>query len=136
MINKVELIGNLGADASWDGNIKRPVKLRLATNERYTDSDGKTQFRTTWHNVSVWGSEKLRKYVSEAYKKGDLVRVEGSIKYNIVEDKTYVDISCFDIKNLSGLKKTSDSGEISKPANRESSKTKSNDEEEGYDLPF
>jgi single-strand DNA-binding protein len=80
-VNKVILIGNLGADpevrAANDG--RKIVNLRIATTERWTAKDGQKKEATSWHAVSVF-AEPLAK-VAEAYlRKGSKVYVEGSLR--------------------------------------------------------
>ncbi len=53
MINKITLIGNIGADAeeviTQAGS--KYTKFTVATNERYTDPQGQWQTSTEWHTV-------------------------------------------------------------------------------------
>ena len=53
MVNKVTLIGNLGADPEVRRleNGVAVAKLRLATNENYRDKNGEWQTQTEWHSV-------------------------------------------------------------------------------------
>lgn len=76
-INKVTLLGNLGADPelrSMPGGTC-VLKLRVATNESWLDKDKKKQERTEWHRVAVFGkrAEGLATFV----KKGMKVLIEG-----------------------------------------------------------
>lgn len=77
-INKVMLLGNLGADPElrWH-NQKAKLKLRLATNERWRDKDDKPQEKTSWHNVSIWGNR--AEALERILKKGERIFVEGKI---------------------------------------------------------
>ena len=55
--NRVQLIGNLGADPeikSFENN-KLVANLSIATSESYTNSDGDKIDNTQWHNVVAWG---------------------------------------------------------------------------------
>lgn len=79
-LNKVMIIGNLGADPEirhmQDG---RPVaNLNIATNERWKDRDGNNQERTEWHRLVVFGG--LADVVSKYMKKGDTAYFEGRIQ--------------------------------------------------------
>src|SRR3954471_7874101 len=58
-VNKVILIGNLGADPELKYTpSNRPVcNLSLATNEVFKDKTGARQERTEWHRVTVWGDQ-------------------------------------------------------------------------------
>jgi single-strand DNA-binding protein len=87
MINKVILVGNVGADPDYralDGG-NRVVRLRLATTEKYTDKDGKKQEQTEWHNIEAW--QNLADIIDKWVKKGDKLYVEGSIRTRSFKDK-------------------------------------------------
>lgn len=81
MINKVTLIGHLGADPEvrrLEGGVA-VGRFSLATNETYKDKDGNFQTTTEWHNVVVWREAAER--AERMLKKGMLVYVEGKITY-------------------------------------------------------
>lgn len=81
MINKVTLIGHLGADPEIR-HLENGVavgRFSLATNESYKDKDGNWQKTTEWHNVVVW--RELAERAEKMLKKGNLVYVEGKISY-------------------------------------------------------
>jgi len=86
-INKVILIGNLGADpeVKYTPSGAAVCELRLATNESWTDKGGERQDRTEWHKVVVWGktAENCGKYLA----KGRPVYVEGKLRTESWEDK-------------------------------------------------
>jgi len=87
MLNKVTLIGYLGDDVELhDGNNQR-AHASLATSELW-NADGKTQERTEWHYLTLWGKAAGN---FAQLKKGDLVYVEGKIRYREweKEGKTY-----------------------------------------------
>jgi single-strand DNA-binding protein len=79
-MNKVLLLGNLGADPELrrTPNGIAILKLRLATNESWTDKDQKQQERVEWHSVTVWGprAEALARILT----KGAGVLVEGGLR--------------------------------------------------------
>src|SRR6187551_2516221 len=81
-VNKVILVGNLGADPevrqTQDG---RPiVNLRLATSESWKDkSTGERKERTEWHRVVIF-NENLAKVAEQYLKKGSKVYVEGQLQ--------------------------------------------------------
>lgn len=79
-INKVILIGNLGADPElkYTAGGTPMCKFRLATTEVYKDRDGNQQERTEWHNVVTWA--KLAEICGQYLSKGKQVYVEGSIR--------------------------------------------------------
>ena len=86
-LNKVMLIGNLGADPelSYTQSSQAVLKLRLATNESYVNKAGERQERTEWHRVVVWGkrAEALSKFLS----KGRQLYIEGRLQTRSWEDK-------------------------------------------------
>ncbi|MCB9530347.1 MAG: single-stranded DNA-binding protein [Myxococcales bacterium] len=86
-VNKVILIGNLGADPELRTTAggQAVCELRLATNERWTDKSGATQERTEWHRVVVWGrsAENAAKYLA----KGRSAYVEGRLQTREWTDK-------------------------------------------------
>jgi single-strand DNA-binding protein len=85
--NRVQLIGHLGNDPeikSFESN-KKVAKISLATNDEYTDKEGKKVKQTQWHQLVVWG--KLAD-VSEKYvKKGMEIAIEGKLTYRTWDDK-------------------------------------------------
>ena len=84
-VNKVILIGHLGADPELRDGRGQPVcNLRIATSESWTDKDGSKQERTEWHRVTVWG--KQAEFCGQYLSKGRQVYIEGRI-----ESKEYTD---------------------------------------------
>ena len=81
MINKVTLIGNLGADPEVRHleNGVMVARFPVATNETYKDKDGNFQQITEWHNVVAW--RELGERAEKNLKKGMLVYIEGKISY-------------------------------------------------------
>ncbi len=80
MINEAIIIGNLGKDAEvkFTASGMAVANLSVATNERWSDKDGKPQERTEWHRVVVWG--KLAELAGKLYKKGKQVFVKGRLQ--------------------------------------------------------
>ena len=68
-LNKVLLLGNLGADPELrvTPGGQAVLKLRLATTETYLDRNNTRQERTEWHSVTVWGKrgEALAKFLKK-----------------------------------------------------------------------
>jgi single-strand DNA-binding protein len=84
-LNKVMLLGNLGADPELkvtQGG-QSVLKLRLATTETYLDRNQTRQERTEWHSVTLWGKrgEALAKFLT----KGERIFVEGSLRTSSYE---------------------------------------------------
>jgi len=88
-VNKVILIGNLGADPeirrTQDG---RPIaNLRVATSETWRDkATGERREKTEWHRVVIF-NEKLCQIVEQYLKKGSKVYLEGSLQTRKWQDK-------------------------------------------------
>lgn len=84
-LNKVLLMGNLGADPELrvtPGG--QPVlKLRLATTESYLDRNNARQERTEWHQITVWG--KRGEALSRILHKGSSIFVEGGLRTSSYE---------------------------------------------------
>jgi single-strand DNA-binding protein len=80
-INKVILVGNLGADPEtrYTAGGAAITNLRLATSESWRDKQsGEMQDRTEWHRVVLFG--KLAEIAGEYLKKGRQVYIEGSLR--------------------------------------------------------
>ncbi len=158
-LNKVMLIGNLGADPevrTTPGG-SRVATFSLATSRQWNSESGQKQEKTEWHRIVVWNNRGsgLADVVEKYLKKGDRVYVEGRIEYRSYEDKKdgqtkYVtEINVRDMVMLSGR---SDGGEgggrraaAPAPAAREGKKDDSEEsfsdypealDEEDDDLPF
>lgn len=86
-INKVILIGNLGADPElkYTAAGTAVCKFRIATSETFKDRDGNQQERTEWHRITAWG--KLAEICGQYLSKGRQVYVEGSLRTNMWEDQ-------------------------------------------------
>ena len=88
-VNKVILIGNLGADPevrrTQDG---RPiVNLRVATSDTWRDKNtGERREKTEWHRVVIF-SEGLAKIAEQYLKKGSKVYLEGALQTRKWQDK-------------------------------------------------
>ncbi len=89
-VNKVILVGNLGADPeirrTQDG---RPiVNLRIATSESWRDrNSGERRERTEWHRVVVF-NEGLAKVAEQFLRKGSKVYIEGQIQTRKWQDQS------------------------------------------------
>lgn len=79
-LNKVQLIGNLGADpevrTTQDG--RSMATLRMATSDSWKDAQGQVQERTEWHRVVIFG--KLAEIVQQYLHKGSKVYIEGQLQ--------------------------------------------------------
>ena len=92
-LNKVMIIGNLGADPEvrtfQNGN--KVCNLRIATSDNWRDKNtGERREKTEWHSVSVF-SEGLVKVCEQYLKKGSKVFVEGSLQTRKWQDQSGAD---------------------------------------------
>jgi len=89
-VNKVILVGNLGADPeirrTQDG---RPIaNLRLATSESWKDkSTGERREKTEWHRVVIF-NENLCRIAEQYLKKGSKVYIEGALQTRKWQDQS------------------------------------------------
>src|ERR1043165_2960809 len=86
-VNKVILIGNLGADPEmrFTPSGQAVANFRIATTENWTDKNGQKQERTEWHRIVVWG--KLAELCGEYLNKGRQCYVEGRLQTREWTDK-------------------------------------------------
>lgn len=86
-LNKVMLIGNLGADPElrMTSNGQAILKMRIACSESYLDRNKVRQERTEWMSVVIWGkrAEGLAKILS----KGSRLYVEGGLRTSSYDDR-------------------------------------------------
>lgn len=87
-INKVILIGNLGADPETRAmpSGMTVANIRVATSENWKDKQsGENKERTEWHSVALFG--RLGEIAGEYLKKGSKVYIEGSLRTRKWQDK-------------------------------------------------
>jgi single-strand DNA-binding protein len=87
-VNKVILVGNLGADPETRAmpSGASVANLRIATSESWRDkTSGEQQERTEWHRVALFG--RLAEIASEYLRKGSQVYIEGSLRTRKWQDK-------------------------------------------------
>ena len=92
-VNKVILIGNLGADPEVRTfqNGGKVCNLRIATSETWKDRDsGERRERTEWHNVVI-RSEPLIRVAEQYLRKGSKVYVEGQLETRKWQDQSGAD---------------------------------------------
>lgn len=88
-VNKVIIVGNLGADPEtrYMPNGGATTSLRVATSESWKDKQtGQPQERTEWHRVVMFG--RLAEIAGEYLKKGSKVYLEGSIRTRKWQDQS------------------------------------------------
>ena len=91
-VNKVILVGNLGADPEArslpsGGEV---VNLRVATSENWKDRDGNRQERTEWHRVVIF-NENLGRVAKSYLRKGSKVYLEGQLQTRKWQDQSGAD---------------------------------------------
>lgn len=142
-INKVILVGNLGADPevrTLESGAK-VARIRIATSESYTNKEGNKVETTEWHNVTLWRqqAELAEKYLS----KGRQVYVEGKLqtrswKDSEGNDRYATDIVAREIQFLGGRQEGSSpqpaSSSAPSPATAQPADTSTGAESD--DLPF
>lgn len=87
-INKVILVGNLGADPDvrYMPNGKAVTNIRIATSEQWKDREtGDQKEKTEWHTVVLF--DKLGEIAGEYLRKGSQVYIEGSLRTRKWQDK-------------------------------------------------
>jgi len=92
-VNKVILVGNLGADPEVRTfqNGGRVVNLRIATSETWRDKNsGERQERTQWHQVAIF-NEPVGKIAEQYLRKGSKVYLEGQLETRKWQDQSGAD---------------------------------------------
>src|SRR5687767_6776885 len=87
-INKVILVGNLGADPDtrYMPSGKAVTNIRIATSESWKDKQtGDQQERTEWHSIVLY--DKLGEIAAEYLRKGSQVFIEGALRTRKWQDK-------------------------------------------------
>ena len=119
MLNKIQLIGRVGADPelrfTTDGTAV--AQFNLATTKSWK-KNGEKQEKTTWHKIIAW--RKLAEIIGQYVKKGSLLYVEGELEIREFEDKQGVkrkthEVIINDMKMLGG-KGEGGSSSSSRPA--------------------
>ena len=88
MINKVILIGNLGADPEikFTQNGAPVATFTVATTEKWKDKDGQVQEQTEWHRIVAW--QRLAEICGEYLAKGSRVYIEGKLQTRKWKDQS------------------------------------------------
>ena len=140
-VNKVILIGNLGADPElrYTPSGAAVATLSVATNEVWKDNDGNQQQRTEWHRVILW--RKLAEVAGQYLSKGSQVYIEGRLQTRSWEDKDGVKRYTTEIigNNMQMLGKKEANGPVpDAPLPEAPGEPLNNNDttDEGDDLPF
>ena len=88
MINKVILIGNLGADPEmrYTTSGTAVATLRMATSRRWKDKEGNPQEETEWHRIVVWAQS--AEFCGNYLSKGSKIYVEGRLQTRKWQDQS------------------------------------------------
>jgi single-strand DNA-binding protein len=92
-VNKVILVGNLGADPESRSfqNGGKVVNLRIATSDRWKDKNsGEQKEATEWHSVAIF-NEGLANVAERYLRKGSKVYIEGALKTRKWQDQSGAD---------------------------------------------
>lgn len=142
-VNKVVLIGNLGADPEvrFTPSGVQVVSLTLATSESWNDKNGERQERTEWHRLVLW--RKLAEIADQFLKKGSKIYVEGKLQTRSWDDqkgqKRYVtEVVVNNIEMLDGASSTSSAevGDAGEKVENASAMVEVGTPALGDDLPF
>ena len=123
MVNKIFLIGNVGADPEvrYTQSGTAVANYSLATSERWKDKDtGEKRESTEWHRIVAWG--RLGEICGEYLSKGGKVYIEGKLQTRPWEDKEGVkryttEIVARDVQMLGGGERPQTSGAGQYPGN-------------------
>lgn len=131
-LNRVLLIGNLGADPelSYTPSGTAKATMRLATHEHWTDKEGNKKERTEWHRIIAWG--RLAEICGEYLTKGRQIFIEGRLNTRSWEDNDDVkrwitEIVATNMQMLGNGKDKAESQEVDEPTDTP---------EPADDLPF
>ena len=142
-VNKVILIGNLGADPEvrYTPDGVPVANFNLATSENWTDRNGERQERTEWHRIVMW--RKLAEIAGQYLKKGSKIYVEGKLQTRSWDDQqsgqkrymTEVVVNDMQMLDSRGDSAGSGGGQVSNAGPISAPETAPPDEQED-DLPF
>ncbi|HRP01950.1 MAG TPA: single-stranded DNA-binding protein [Candidatus Kapabacteria bacterium] len=142
-LNRIELIGNLGADPELRNTPQGAsvCTLKIATSEAYKDKNsGEWKENTEWHSVVLW--EHLAENAARNLKKGSKVFIDGKIKTRSYEGKDGItryitEVYANNLINLDPKSTTSSSSQFSKDESSSNTNNfKNNEEDEDDDIPF
>jgi len=147
-VSQVIVIGNLGRDPEtrFTPSGSMNVSFSVATNRRWTDSNGQQQENTTWFRVTAWGNlaDTVNKLAEQGYlAKGKQVYVQGRLEAREWTDRegvnrTSLEVTANEIQMLGGRPDDSSGGfggEARTPAGRPGEEVESLDENMD-DVPF
>ena len=137
MINRITIVGNLGADPELKTleNGTAVCRLSVATAENYKAKQGEWQKQTEWHSVVLW--RELAERAGANLKKGNLVYIEGKVTYQKYTDSAGVEKYKTDIvANVCRSLERKEQGEQQQPAEQQKRQEPPTGNSDGDDLPF
>lgn len=143
MVNKVILVGNVGADpeVKYLDNGVSVARFSLATTETYKNKQGERVSNTEWHNITLWRG--LAKVAEDYVKKGTPLYIEGKITYRTYEKdgetKYFTEIVANEMKLLGRRGDSDGSSEHSRSTSEAGSVNEPNIDmtpDDTDDLPF
>ena len=113
MVNKVILIGNVGADPDvkyLEGGVA-VARFSLATSEVYNNKNGERVTQTEWHNIVLWRN--LAQIAEKYVRKGMMLYIEGRLRTRSWDDQNGVKRYTTEIygDNFQMLSRKQDNGE-------------------------
>jgi single-strand DNA-binding protein len=139
-VNKVILVGNLGADPEvrQTNSGMQVANLRIATSERAKGQDGEWSDHTEWHRVVCFG--KTAENVARFLKKGRQVYVEGKLRTTKFQkdgvDKWSTEIIAFNVSFLAGGREDAPAGGGSSAQGNSSAQGYGQGGKPNDDIPF
>lgn len=80
MKNHISIIGFIDREPELaEVNGDKVCNLRIGTTNKFVNSNNKNCLDIQWHNISIWGKDSER--VFERYHKGDVISLEGELRY-------------------------------------------------------
>ena len=137
MVNKVILIGNVGADPDvkyLEGGVA-VARFSLATSEVYNNKNGERVTQTEWHNIVLWRN--LAQIAEKYVRKGMMLYIEGRIRTRSWDDQNGVKRYTTEIygDNFQMLSRKQDNGD--KPQDTHMIQASNlSDGDDSDDLPF
>jgi single-strand DNA-binding protein len=119
-VSQAILIGNLGRDPEtrFTPSGSMNISFTMATNRRWTDSNGQQQENTTWFRITAWGqlADSLNKLAEQgALVKGRSVFVQGRLEAREYTDRngvnrTSIEVTANEVRLLGGRGDEVDAG--------------------------
>ncbi len=137
MINEAILVGNVGKKETKTLKSGMDVTvISIATTNKYTDSSGEKQTRTTWHHINCFS--KLSDIAAKYVHVGDLIYVRGEINNKKIESgeragQFIYSVTAQDLRFLPGGKKKDSE---SKPSEEKKAPRKSDYDDLNDEIPF